>query len=532
MPLAHDGEGSLRRRRVQLGPVHRIAVLRRGAGIGLRQQGQGVPNARCAFRQLSVDHRLMVFKRCLAGMVKTITVQIRAIGRIVLGDPIHVHRAVDLVCGDAGRDPGLRGAVIGRLGHRLAQGRDNSVRARDNFVMAGVIEDRRRRIQKLAFKRFDAQLLEDVFHIKQHFAGRVREHFTRRVDLTHGVGVAGGDHMRFRDGQGRAINHRISGCVFHNNPAFTFAGQSRRRRSSALFRRRSGVSVRRRLSGWSLGAAIGSRLASGDEAAAQHKAQAHGGDAFELLFHGNPCSPRNWKDKVETANRSQEVNMHLTIGSILSAETLAEARALMDQVRWDDGAKTAGPTARQVKRNRQADLSSKAGAKLRGLLENALATHTVFNAATRPKRFSKLIVSETSDGGEYGAHVDNPFMGRGEDRIRTDVSFTLFLSDPEHYEGGELVIDQAGATQSVKGQAGDVFLYPSTSLHAVTPVTSGARRVCVGWIESDIPDAGDRELLYDLENLHASLSRQYTPHSAEMLMVTKIYANLTRRLSR
>ncbi|MBG34290.1 MAG: Fe2+-dependent dioxygenase [Oceanicaulis sp.] len=224
--------------------------------------------------------------------------------------------------------------------------------------------------------------------------------------------------------------------------------------------------------------------------------------------------------------------MHLTIGSILSAESLTEAQALLEQLRWQDGARTAGPVAREVKRNRQADLSSVAGKKLRTLLETTLQTHPVFTAAARPRRFSRLLVSETSDGGEYGAHVDNPFMGRGEDRMRTDVSFTLFLSDPEGYEGGELVIDQAGATQAVKGQAGDIFVYPSTYLHAVTPVTKGVRRVCVGWVESEIPDAGDRELLFDLENLHASLSAQYGPHSPEMLTVSKLYANLTRRLAR
>ena len=224
--------------------------------------------------------------------------------------------------------------------------------------------------------------------------------------------------------------------------------------------------------------------------------------------------------------------MHLTIGSILNTESLTEAQALLDQLSWRDGAKTAGPVARQVKRNRQADLSSVAGKKLRTLLETTLQSHAVFNATARPRRYSKLLISETSGGGEYGAHVDNPYMGRGEDRIRTDVSFTLFLSDPDSYEGGELVIDQAGSTQSVKGQAGDIFVYPSTYLHAVAPVTKGVRRVCVGWVESDIPDAGDRELLFDLENLHASLSAQYSPHSPEMLTVSKLYANLTRRLSR
>lgn len=224
--------------------------------------------------------------------------------------------------------------------------------------------------------------------------------------------------------------------------------------------------------------------------------------------------------------------MHLTIGSVLTADSLDEARALLDQLRWQDGAKTAGPVARQVKRNRQADLTSSQGQALTRLLESALQSHRVFNAAARPRRFSRLLVSETAEGGEYGAHVDNPFMGQGEARIRTDVSFTLFLSDPDSYEGGELVIDQAGSTQSVKGEAGDVFVYPSTYLHAVAPVTKGVRRVCVGWVESDIPDAGDREMLFDLENLHASLSGSYAPQSPQMLTLSKLYANLTRRLSR
>ena len=96
--------------------------------------------------------------------------------------------------------------------------------------------------------------------------------------------------------------------------------------------------------------------------------------------------------------------MHLTIGSILSADKLTEAQALLDQLRWQDGAKTAGPVARDVKRNRQADLGSVAGQKLRTLLETALQTHPVFTAAARPCQFSKLLVSETSGGGEYGAH--------------------------------------------------------------------------------------------------------------------------------
>jgi len=224
--------------------------------------------------------------------------------------------------------------------------------------------------------------------------------------------------------------------------------------------------------------------------------------------------------------------MQLTLGSVLTPDTLAQARTLLTQLSWKEGAKTAGAIARQVKQNRQADLSSRTGAKLRDLLQDALDRHPVLQAAARPKRFSPLIVSETRDGGGYGAHVDNALMGRGQAQMRTDISFTLFLSDPDSYEGGELVIDQAGATQSIKGQAGDAFIYPSTTLHAVAPVTQGVRHVCVGWIESAVPDVMEREILFDLENLRASLTGQLPAQSPELLTLSKVHSNLLRRFVR
>ena len=161
----------------------------------------------------------------------------------------------------------------------------------------------------------------------------------------------------------------------------------------------------------------------------------------------------------------------------------------------------------------------------------AISNHRVLKAAAQPKRFSKLIVSKTEKDGGYGLHVDNAFMPMGDGHIRTDLSFTLFLSSPEAYEGGELIIEHAGQTLGVKPKAGDLILYPSTNLHEVRTVTSGTRLVCVGWIESQIPRGDDREVLFDLINLKTDLSRDHEPQSATMLMLAKSIANLKRRFS-
>ena len=224
--------------------------------------------------------------------------------------------------------------------------------------------------------------------------------------------------------------------------------------------------------------------------------------------------------------------MLLTLGGLLGPDDLTQMRRALPQLTWRDGAQTAGRVARAVKKNSQADLSSKAGAALRERLEAAIQGHRVLNSAARPARFSPILISRTELGGGYGVHVDNAFMGTGEDRIRTDLSYTLFLSEPEDYEGGALVIDLPGAQQSVKLRAGDAVLYPSTALHAVAPVREGKRIVCVGWIESLVPDAGDRELLFDLENLKVALADSFDAQSAERLMAQKVFSNLLRRLTR
>ena len=122
-------------------------------------------------------------------------------------------------------------------------------------------------------------------------------------------------------------------------------------------------------------------------------------------------------------------------------------------------------------------------------------------------------------------------MGDGAAQLRTDLSFTLFLSDPEDYDGGELSIEHVGLTQRLKPLAGDLVLYPSTSLHEVRPVTRGTRFACVGWIESAVRAPEDREILFELENLRASLSGRLDPQSLDMLTLSKALANLKRRFA-
>ncbi|NNU17034.1 Fe2+-dependent dioxygenase [Parvularcula sp. ZS-1/3] len=217
----------------------------------------------------------------------------------------------------------------------------------------------------------------------------------------------------------------------------------------------------------------------------------------------------------------------LTIGNVLGEDQLAAARVMLERVTWKDGKATAGKTARAVKENQQADLTSGAGQQLRERVSDAVFQHPVFAAAARPRRTSPVMISKTSDGEHYGRHVDNAFMGKGETRLRTDLSFTLFLSEPESYDGGELVLHSPMGEQAVKLSAGGLVLYPTSDIHEVKPVTRGERLVAVGWIESSIADASQRALLFDLENLRASL-RQTMPGSEELLTLDKTVANLLR----
>ena len=224
--------------------------------------------------------------------------------------------------------------------------------------------------------------------------------------------------------------------------------------------------------------------------------------------------------------------MILVIHVIPEADHLAAIAERIALLEWRDGRETAGASARKVKRNEQAAMNSAAGRALQDEISGILADSPVVRAAARPRRVSSLVISRTGVGGHYGAHVDNALMGSarngGAKRLRTDLSFTLFLTPPGEYEGGELVVHTAGITQELKGEAGHLVLYPSGSIHEVKPVTRGTRIVCIGWIESLVADQGQREMLFDLENLRAALRLALPSQSAELLTLDKTIANLLR----
>ncbi|PKP97745.1 MAG: Fe2+-dependent dioxygenase [Alphaproteobacteria bacterium HGW-Alphaproteobacteria-15] len=224
--------------------------------------------------------------------------------------------------------------------------------------------------------------------------------------------------------------------------------------------------------------------------------------------------------------------MILVINALSDAEHLVALRTRIDLLEWRDGRETAGGVARQVKRNLQAAMDTAAGRRVQDELLPIIAENAVIKAAAQPRRFSPLMISKTEVGGQYGAHVDNALMGKGSARLRTDLSFTLFLTPPSEYDGGELVIHAAGATQEVKGEAGHLVLYPSASIHEVKPVTRGTRIVCVGWIESVIADQAQRDMLFDLENMRTALRQALPVQSAELLTLDKTIANLLRMWAR
>ncbi|WP_066529549.1 Fe2+-dependent dioxygenase [Erythrobacter sp. CCH5-A1] len=224
--------------------------------------------------------------------------------------------------------------------------------------------------------------------------------------------------------------------------------------------------------------------------------------------------------------------MILAVHAIPEADRLAALHERIALLEWRDGRETAGSVAREVKRNEQAVLDSTAGRSLTDEISRILWDNSVIRAAAQPRRLSHLLISRTGEGGAYGQHVDNALMGTGERRVRTDLSFTLFLTPPGDYDGGELVIHTAGVTQTVKGETGLLVLYPSGSIHEVRPVTRGTRIVCVGWIESMIADNAQREMLFDLENLRATLRPKLPSQSPELLTLDKTIANLLRMWAR
>ena len=212
----------------------------------------------------------------------------------------------------------------------------------------------------------------------------------------------------------------------------------------------------------------------------------------------------------------------LVIDGVLAA---AEAKVLDQAARgldFDDGRKTAGKFAREVKANDQAAATPARDAIL-AQVARALRENPVFRSAARPKAMTPLILSRYRVGQTYGLHIDDAMM----QNLRTDLSFTLFLADPESYDGGALIVEDMLEARSIKLKAGDLILYPSTTLHRVEEVTRGERLAVVGWVQSLIRSPEAREILFDLdqavESAHASEG-----HGPQFARLAKTRANLLR----
>lgn len=223
--------------------------------------------------------------------------------------------------------------------------------------------------------------------------------------------------------------------------------------------------------------------------------------------------------------------MTLILQSVLEAEDVERVRRDLAAVPWASGKRTAGPAARGVKENLQADGEDARVQALERFVTEALRRHALFEIAARPQRLSRVMFSRYEAGMTYGAHTDDALMGQGEARLRTDLAFTLFLSPPDSYDGGALTIDSALGEQELKLEPGDAILYPAGSIHHVAPVTKGERLAAVGWVQSLVPDAGQREILFDLSVTRTRVAEGGASRE-ELLRLDKSVSNLLRMWAR
>ena len=222
--------------------------------------------------------------------------------------------------------------------------------------------------------------------------------------------------------------------------------------------------------------------------------------------------------------------MLVNVPDVLTKAQVAQVRAMIDQGEWVDGNVTSGAQAAKAKRNLQLSDTGEDARKAGNFVLDALQVNPTFISAALPHKVYPPLFNRYEGGQNFGNHVDNAIRPvRGQDfRIRTDLSATLFLAEPEDYDGGELVIDDTYGSHSVKLPAGSLILYPSTSLHRVLPVTRGARVASFFWIQSMVRDVGQRQILYDLDTSIQSLHMSNADNDA-LVRLTGIYHNLVRR---
>jgi PKHD-type hydroxylase len=217
------------------------------------------------------------------------------------------------------------------------------------------------------------------------------------------------------------------------------------------------------------------------------------------------------------------------VPEVLTTDELGQLRLLLSTADWTDGKVTAGTQSAQVKRNLQLPETSEYAEQARQIALKALSRNALFFSAALPKKIYPPLFNQYREGMDFGAHIDNAVRTHAISglHVRTDISCTLFIADPESYDGGELVIEDTYGHQMVKLAAGDMVLYPGTSLHHVRPVTSGARMACFFWVQSMIREDGQRTLLFDMDAAIATLRQQHGD-SAAVIRLTGNYHNLIR----
>jgi PKHD-type hydroxylase len=222
--------------------------------------------------------------------------------------------------------------------------------------------------------------------------------------------------------------------------------------------------------------------------------------------------------------------MLICVPDVLSKTEVADFRAAMDAAGWEDGRSTAGAQSAMVKKNEQLPPNGDLARQLGETIIRALVANPLFVSAAIPKQIFPPLFNRYGVGQHFGIHVDNAVRGdhlTGA-RIRTDLSVTLFLSEPEEYDGGELIVEDYYGSHRVKLPAGHLVVYPASSLHAVTPVTRGARVASFFWLQSMIRDGHARSLIFDLDTAIQGLVQRVGRDDPELVKLTGIYHNLIR----
>jgi PKHD-type hydroxylase len=223
--------------------------------------------------------------------------------------------------------------------------------------------------------------------------------------------------------------------------------------------------------------------------------------------------------------------MMLAVPKVLDAATLERVRLLVDGGTWADGNATSGHQSALAKHNRQLPEDSAEAREAGALVLEALGRSSLFIAAALPLKIFPPLFNRYGPGDSFGTHIDNAVRLHrgGEFKVRSDLSATLFLTPPSSYDGGELVVEDTFGVHAARLEAGDLLLYPASSLHRVSPVTRGERIACFFWIQSMVRDDAARTTLFDLDQSIQQLAASVGHERSEIIRLTGVYHNLLRR---